>query len=321
MAKVTVIIPIYGVEKYIERCVVSLLEQTLDDMEFIFVDDCTKDNSINILRNVLERYPLRKKQSIILHHEHNKGLSRARETGIKSATGEYIAHCDSDDWVEKNTYEELYTYAITKKCDFVKSAHYFSDLTSQKTKFVYTETENPSKENVISYLLTSKGWNSIWDTLVIAEIYKNNNIQFTDDMMLEDCFVVSQLLIYSNKVGILNKPFYHYFQHSESICNIVSEKHVIKNCFQAYRNIKWILSLIHNKYGDTFKNEEVTLKYVPRRLMIPIMKNRDNYKYWGQLYKENTLPILFSKYISKKQKLQYFLVEFHIYSLYKKIFK
>lgn len=320
MAKVSVIVPIYGVEKYIERCAVSLLEQTLVDMEFIFVDDCSKDDSVNILINILEKYPLRKKQSIILRHEHNKGLSRARETGIKAASGEYIAHCDSDDWVEKNTYEELYNFAIEKQCDFVKSAHFISESFSHTTKYVYTETANPTKENILKYLLTSKGWNSIWDTLTNAKIYRNNNILFTEDAMLEDYLVVSQLLIHCDKIGILNRPFYHYFQNSESICHVTNETHIINKCFQAYRNIELILSIIHDKYGHTFKNEEVVLKYVPRRLMIPIMNNWSNYSYWDKLYKENALSILFSKYISTKLKLQYFLVDLRVYSYYKRLF-
>ncbi len=97
MLKVSVIIPVYGVEKYIERCTRSLFEQTLDDMEFIFVNDCTKDNSIAIIERIAEEYPLRKSQIHILNHQVNKGLPIARQTGLRVATGEYIAHCDSDD--------------------------------------------------------------------------------------------------------------------------------------------------------------------------------------------------------------------------------
>ena len=82
MPKVSVIIPVYGVEKYIERCARSLFEQTLEDMEFIFVNDCTKDNSIDILLRVIDEYPKRKSQVHILNHEFNKGLPVARQTGI-----------------------------------------------------------------------------------------------------------------------------------------------------------------------------------------------------------------------------------------------
>ena len=95
--KVSIIVPIYGVEHFIERCARSLFEQTLDGIEFIFVNDSTPDNSISILLRVLEDYPNRQNQVRIVQHEVNKGLPFARQTGIRLAKGEYIAHCDSDD--------------------------------------------------------------------------------------------------------------------------------------------------------------------------------------------------------------------------------
>ena len=117
--KISVIVPVYGVEKYIERCARSLFEQTLEDIEYIFVDDCTPDNSISILCKVLSDYPNRKKQVKILHHEKNKGLAQARQTGLKIASGEYIAHCDSDDWVDKDLYEIAHNKAKSESLDVV----------------------------------------------------------------------------------------------------------------------------------------------------------------------------------------------------------
>ena len=106
-AKVSVVIPVYGVEKYIERCVRTLFGQTLDDMEFIFVNDCTPDCSIDLLCSVLEEFPQRKEQVRIINQPHNMGAAKAREVGIKAATGEYIIHCDSDDWVDCDMYRQM----------------------------------------------------------------------------------------------------------------------------------------------------------------------------------------------------------------------
>lgn len=119
MPKVSVIIPVYGVEKYIERCARSLFEQTLDDIEFIFVNDCTLDNSINVLETTLEEYPKRKSQVQIINFEQNQGAAKAREIGMKTANGEYIIHCDSDDWVVKEAYETLYNIAKASESDMV----------------------------------------------------------------------------------------------------------------------------------------------------------------------------------------------------------
>ena len=120
--KVSVCIPVYGVEKYIERCARSLFEQTMSDgIEFIFVNDCTPDKSIEILEKVLAEYPHRKKQTQIINHEKNSGLVAARKTGLAHATGEYIIHCDSDDWVDVDFYQVMYETAINNNADVVKN--------------------------------------------------------------------------------------------------------------------------------------------------------------------------------------------------------
>lgn len=320
MPKVSVIVPVYGVEKYIERCARSLFEQTLDDMEFIFVNDCTKDASMLVLESVIKDYPYRQSQIRILHHKVNKKLSRARETGVRFATGEYIAHCDSDDWIENNAYELLYNHAVKYGCDFVKSDHYLTDGENSIVKTVCC-SEGVTKETAISYLLTCKGWNSIWDTLTKRELYIKYNVKFTDDTMLEDFFVITQLLLFSKKIGIVRQPFYYYFQNPNSICHEVNEKAVINKCYQAYRNIQFILNSVHKIYGDKFRKEEVVIKYVPRRLMIPIMTNQANYKYWRDIYKENLFDVAKSKYINFILKIQYYLVVSRIYPLYSALCK
>ena len=98
--KVSVIVPIYGVEPYIERCVRSLMEQTYTNCEYIFVDDCTPDASVEILKRVLEDYPNRKQKVKIIQNEKNQGLPQTRKHGFQYATGDFVANVDSDDFVE-----------------------------------------------------------------------------------------------------------------------------------------------------------------------------------------------------------------------------
>ena len=130
--KVSVIVPIYGVEAYIERCAVSLFEQTLDDIEYIFVNDCTPDNSMTILSEVLSRYPQRREQVRIINQPKNLGAAKAREDGIKAARGEYIIHCDSDDWVDTNMYQLLYEKAKADNSDMVICDWYVTDGVNHK---------------------------------------------------------------------------------------------------------------------------------------------------------------------------------------------
>ena len=106
--KVSVIVLIYKVEKYIERCARSLFCQTMQDIEYVFVNDCTPDCSIQILQSVIDEYPQRKSDIKIISHEKNMGSGVARNTGLEVADGEYIIYCDGDDWVDPDMYEKLY---------------------------------------------------------------------------------------------------------------------------------------------------------------------------------------------------------------------
>ena len=135
---VSVIVPIYGVEPYIEKCARSLFEQSLENMEFIFVNDCTPDKSVEILRQVIEDYPRRYLQIQIIEHEENRGLAMARNSGLLIAKGEYIIHCDSDDWVELDMYEEMYEKALEKNADIV-ICDYYAEYSNKRIYHIQRE--------------------------------------------------------------------------------------------------------------------------------------------------------------------------------------
>ena len=306
MPKVSVVIPIFGVEKFIARCARSLLEQTLDDMEYIFVDDCTKDNSITILENVIKEYPNRNNQVVILHHVKNKGLSYARETGIKAASGEYIAHCDSDDWVSYDMYESLYVEAKRNNYDFIKSGRINTDGNNiLGEEYVYSDEGKTDQTSIIKYLLLQKGWNSIWNILVKRSVYERAKIQYTNDAMLEDYVIVTQLLLNSEKVGILNRCFYYYYHNPRSICNVPDVISTVRRSEQAERNITLIRSFVQEKYGKKFLKEEESLLFIPRRILIPIMNDFGNFTYWNKITPRITWKVLCNSYISLSHKLWY----------------
>ena len=130
MPKISIIIPVYKVEKYIERCARSLFEQTLDDIEYLFIDDCSPDKSIEELKDILDEYPHRKSQTIIHRMERNKGQAAVRYWGVKNATGDYLIHCDSDDWVELDMYQQMYNKAIEEDADVVVCDYVVTNGTS-----------------------------------------------------------------------------------------------------------------------------------------------------------------------------------------------
>lgn len=213
--KVSVCIPVYGVEKYIERCARSLFEQTMHDgIEFIFVNDCTPDKSIEILEDVLTEYPHRKEQTKIFHHERNKGLVAARKTGLIHASGEYIIHCDSDDWVELDMYEKMYSTAVESDADIVYCG-YFENVLSGKQRTI-TIPQCNSCDTLLKNILSGKIHCSLWNKLFKKNIALADDIYTPDNICLSEDFLrVSQMLLKSKKVSWCSGSYYHYFRERE----------------------------------------------------------------------------------------------------------
>jgi len=295
------------------------MEQTLDDMEFIFVNDCTRDHSMEVLDEILASYSSRRHQVKVINKPKNEGISFARKTGLEQAIGQYVGFCDSDDWTDRTMYEKLYNKAVSTNLDYVKCGHVVSD--GDRTLFVDSVriADTTEKKDVIADLLRCRGVNSIWDTITRKEILDQAQLTFTENPMLEDFFLASQIIENCTSFGVVREPLYYYFQNPESICNVPSEGAFIKRGVQAKKNIDWILNYYHKIYGNRFVNDEVVLKNVPRRIIIPIMKNSSNYSLWNSFFPGNSWKYICSPYVSWILKLQYLLVVLHLYPIYKRL--
>ncbi len=250
--KVTIIIPIYNVEKYIERCVVSLFEQDFEDIEYIFVNDCTPDNSVEILQKLIEKYPLRKPNVKIIHHKENKGLGWARNTGVKHATGEYILHTDSDDWCELDMVSSLYNKAKETDADIVACDIYMNYENKEVyNKQNYTGNIKNDFQQLLLCSLSPSGCNK----LTKRSLYIDNNIYPpTEISMFEDRWLNIRLFSNTNKIAYVNRAFYHYWQGNEtSICTKTSTK--------TWNDIRWYVQTtkvfleekgLYNQYKDDF---------------------------------------------------------------------
>ena len=220
-SKVSLLIPIYGVEQYIERCVRSLMEQTYEHCEFVFVDDCTTDKSVTILEYILEQYPHRRKQVKIIHHEYNKGLGAARLSAIKNSTGRYISFVDSDDWVEHDYVKRLVEVADSQNADLVTS-HFNANKSD-----VYEE----DADLFLRKLLMRRRSPHIWGNLVrrdIMDLYGILPIEGID--MAEDFHFMVKYLCVCSRVFSIGELLYHYtpdnpnsYTNRYSIKNIKSE--------------------------------------------------------------------------------------------------
>lgn len=208
MPKVSVIVPIYGVEEYIERCAISLFEQTLHDIEYIFVNDCTKDKSIAVLNDVISRYPSRNPYIKIISHEINKGLSAARNTGLYHSSGEYIMHVDSDDYVEHDLVESCVNKQYETGADivFVDRDFIYADL----IKTNYLKSCDDITEWRIQ-LLSGAFPHTVWGCLINKKLYTQNEILAIEGLHQgEDFAVMGRLAYHVKKVAIISRTLYHY---------------------------------------------------------------------------------------------------------------
>lgn len=218
MVKISIVIPIYNVGKYIDRCVRSLFEQTLSEIEYIFIDDCSPDDSMDILSNIIEEYPNRKNQVQLIRHETNQGLACSRIDGIKIARGKYIAHCDSDDWADVDLYEKLYNKAEETDsdltiCDFV--CEYASQVRGDK---IVTNFDCPPRQALMN-MHNQSFYCMVWRCLFKREfVLKHNLMPLPYVDMWEDVCVTLPALYYANKVAKVDDSIYHYFINDQSMC-------------------------------------------------------------------------------------------------------
>ena len=174
--KVSVIVPVHGVEKFVEHCAVSLMEQTLDGVECIFVDDCTPDSSVDIIRDVISRYPDR--DARIVSHSVNRGLPSARNTGLGLAMGKYVFHCDGDDWIEPDMLEKMYAVAEKSQADIVYCDFYLSY--EKNERYMSNPCLESGEELLRQGFLSGAVKYNVWNKLVRRRLYTDNGIVFPD---------------------------------------------------------------------------------------------------------------------------------------------
>ena len=208
MPKVSILVPIFGVEKYIERSAISLFEQTYENIEYIFVNDFTKDNSIGILKDVIERYPHRKTYVRIIEHEHNKGLGAARNTAVAAATGEFLIHVDSDDYVDLSYVEKMIRFQERDDYDIITCDHVcVGEKFSQYIRSLETNDSISFAEKTIKHEVR----NSVWGRLIRRSLYTDNKISVKEGInMSEDLQVTPKLFFYANKIGFLHECLVYY---------------------------------------------------------------------------------------------------------------
>lgn len=249
MPEVSVIVPVYNVEKYLEKCLNSLVNQTLENIEIIIVNDGTKDNSEEIIKKFIEKYP----QKIVYLKKENGGLSDARNYGMPYAKGEYIAFLDSDDYVEKDIYKEMYELAKKENSDMVECDflwEYPNKIREDIGQVYNGKREMLEKVRVVA-----------WNKLIRRSILEKTQIQFSKGLRYEDVEFTYKLIPHLNKVSFLKKPYIHYIQRENSIINVQNER--TKEIFTVLDNV--IDYYKENNFYNEYKDE---LEYVYARYLL-----------------------------------------------------
>jgi glycosyltransferase involved in cell wall biosynthesis len=302
MIKISIIIAVYNCEKYIEACVRSLFEQTLNDIEYVFVNDATPDISITVLEKVIEDYPTRKPFIKIINLKKNGGVSNARRIGIENATGEYVIHADSDDWVDKDMYERLYLKAKETDADIIgcNFRHEYTDI-----QYVFRQQYSDSKEENISRLINGRIFPSLCTSLTRRSLIKDNNITFPIGLnMGEDLFFNLQLYLHAKKIVSIDWAPYHYRHTEDSSCMQRTRRSIDSDIAIAGLIEKLMQEQhLYEKYAKDIEYR----KFFSKLPLAQDLDNKDNYQEWLNIYPETNKSIWQYKQLSWKQKLELWL--------------
>ena len=290
---ISVITPFFKVAPFIERCAESLLGQTYPDIEFIFVDDASPDESREILEKVIARHPERDVR--IVTHAQNKGLPAARNTGLAEASGEFIYHCDSDDWVETDLLEKMVKAAEENGADFVycdfwmqfeKSARYMVNPT-------YTDPEQMIKEGFLAGLMKY----NVWNKLIKRSLYEG--ISFPAGHGMGEDMTIILAATKATKVAHVPEALYHYVKlNMNAFSNTFSERHLTDIQFNTARTLKGLESWEVNDKGKY-------LSFFKLNIKLPFLLSGDKgqYRLWKEWFPESDKYALENRHLPFRTRL------------------
>lgn len=211
--KISVIVPVYNTEKYLKKCLESIINQNFQDIEIIIINDCSTDNSLNIIKEYMKQDG----RIILVNKKINEGVSIARNLGMKLAKGEYIFYIDSDDWIEQNYFKDMYNKALQENADMVIS-DFYKDFDNGKVIYIKDQGEYiEEKIDVLKKIFLFKSFPSVCNKLIRKNLYLKNEILYPKEISMgEDLYTSSRLIYFSRKIIKCNKAYYHYIQNPES---------------------------------------------------------------------------------------------------------
>lgn len=317
--KLSVIVPVYNTCKYLKKCLDSIINQTYKDIEIIIVNDGSKDNSEDIIKEYLNKY----KDKIVYIKQKNNGQGSARNNGLKHAKGEYIGFVDSDDFIEKDMYEKMIKIAEKNNSDIVICA--IND---------YYEKNNLSCSTYLSLKQNVEVKEAIMNSIpsVVNKIYKrelivNNKIFFNEKIWYEDFPYSIQLVMESKIINYINEPLYNYYHRVKSTMH---NENISKN-LDVLSAFELLLDYAHkNKLYEKYYKEinylllkEVYIAAI-NRIIRTNNKRKDkkkNINIIKKYCKKHEIKNEYFKLLPKSYKISYYLIKLRLYFMINIIFK
>ncbi len=287
---VSVIIPIYNVEQYLEKCLDSVINQTYKDLEIVCVNDCSSDNSLDILQEYVQ-FDNRIK---IINFEQNKGVSAARNAGLEMAKGEYVYFIDSDDWIDLDYIEKMVSAITFSKTDVVVNTNViqeFENKPSKKLVFGDLEIEENAfvdADNAINNIMWAS-WAQLWD----RKFLERNHLRFLDGHIYEDMHFPPVAYSYMDKIYAIAASAYHYRIRENSLCRQNEDDYSVKE------KLLFVYNTVFDFFVKTNYIENHRVRLFPKDFILPALQNNNDKIYELLL----TYLVKIKKYVERDKEL------------------
>lgn len=296
----------FNMEQYIMRCLLSLINQNIDSCryEVLVVNDGSKDNSEQLVLNLAKKY-----KNIKLLSQENQGLSGARNTGLKSAKGEYVWFIDSDDWIEENCLNDLLELLTLKSLDILEFNYKYAFEECGNLKY----SRDPFMDSIktettvsgISFLNSFGYVISVTSKIIKRSLFIENNLFFPLGVFSEDNLIAFKLMLESQRYFKINNAYYYYYQRKNSITNNRSKEHLLKYAEDQLHNILLLKTSIDNaksytKDLDTYQLYGM-INFLAENLCYALLKQNEYKKlrlYIKEMVDQKVFPLSFSFYRS-----------------------
>ena len=305
--KVSILVPFFKVEQYVGRCVESLFTQTYKNIEYVFVNDCTPDKSMDVINEMIDKYDMASKCKIIVHDK-NLGISASRNDCLDNMTGDYFLFIDSDDYIDNEMVELLVEAAVKADAD-ISGCGYIEEYPDHSVYFPQKYTNDHDEMLRAITILTIKG--VMWKLLILSNIVNDNKVRFMPEKnMVDDYLFCCQVFYYAQRFAGVDKCMYHYIQYNpnnyshRAAFNVNHQAEAIRETEKFYKE-KGVYEIV--------KKELMIRKFVSK---LPLLLDRNcrNVKMWRSIFPESN-NVWMELHFSKGNRLLFHLAQSPFYWL------